>query len=472
MNRKLKCGKRLVAALLSFLMVFSNIGSNVSFAAAGLTPAVKAKTVSGDDDAVFSVSAQDLLAAVEKGEAAAAEAAKTSVEGPGAAITTASASNAEKTAAGPGVKAVVASASNASASNAKKSGTTEDTVKKQLGADYEIAPAYTGKANTDKMTVRTFVKGDTLIFWYTNSDDMARFAKIEINGYYTESVRVSKMSDDGAPGTEKSELPISSVREVSKAAPLTYPEFNDEVQVGDATITLHAEEGIIPEGIHAEATEVTEELGDKIKEKMEETDTDKKVTGVVAYDIKLVDQKNNVLADSDWQGSVEVTITSPEIKEAAKEADSLEVSHVDTRSSEKLSADNAASVSKDELKVEKVTEKNVTAGEAAAMNSIVFDATHFSVYAITLKKNAYSVGATINIQPRDTSNQDISGNIAVDAKTYFVNNNNLSSVAAATDAIVADTTSGFGLGTNYTFVKAELANGTKITKLGYSQGKI
>jgi hypothetical protein len=130
MNRKLKCGKRLVAALLSFLMVFSNIGSNVSFAAAGLTPAVKAKTVSGDDDAVFSVSAQDLLAAVEKGEAAAAEAAKTSAEGPGTAITTASASNAEKTEAGPGVKAVVASASNASASNAKKSGTTEDTVKK------------------------------------------------------------------------------------------------------------------------------------------------------------------------------------------------------------------------------------------------------------------------------------------------------------------------------------------------------
>jgi uncharacterized repeat protein (TIGR02543 family) len=254
------------------------------------------------------------------------------------------------------------------------------------------------------MTVRTFVKGDTLIFWYTNSDDMARFAKIEINGYYTESVRVSKMSDDGAPGTEKSELPISSVREISKAAPLTYPEYKESISMNGATITLYAEEGILPAGTHAKAAEVTEELGDKIAEKVKADAASKgekkAVAAVIAYDIKLYDKDDQQLSDDDWNGSVEVTITGNKVEEVAASAEAAKeenkadakvtVLHVDN-GSETLTKDNAGSVDASQLKVETLDEAEnevAVSGDTAS-----FKAKHFSIYALV---SSSATGSDLN----------------------------------------------------------------------------
>ncbi len=47
---------------------------------------------------------------------------------------------------------------------------------------------------------------------------------------------------------------------------MAHPEFNASYVSSDGvTISLHAEEGILPEGTELDVTEVTEALGDTIK---------------------------------------------------------------------------------------------------------------------------------------------------------------------------------------------------------------
>ena len=60
---------------------------------------------------------------------------------------------------------------------------------------------------------------------------------------------------------------VASLEETENVA---HPEFNASYVGSDGvTISLHAEEGILPEGTELDVTEVTEAIGDTIKEKME-----------------------------------------------------------------------------------------------------------------------------------------------------------------------------------------------------------
>ena len=67
---------------------------------------------------------------------------------------------------------------------------------------------------------------------------------------------------------------------------MAHPEFNASYVSSDGvTISPHAEEGILPEGTELDVTEVTEVIGDTIKEKMEGESEDAVVNKVLAYDI-------------------------------------------------------------------------------------------------------------------------------------------------------------------------------------------
>ena len=70
---------------------------------------------------------------------------------------------------------------------------------------------------------------------------------------------------------------------------VAHPEFSASyVSSEGVTISLHAEEGILPEGTELSVTEVTDALGDTIKEKMDSETEGTTVHSVLAYDINLL----------------------------------------------------------------------------------------------------------------------------------------------------------------------------------------
>ena len=118
---------------------------------------------------------------------------------------------------------------------------------------------------------------------------------------------------------------VASLEEVEG---MSHPEFHASYEASDGvTITLHAEEGILPEGTELDVTEVTAELEDAVKEKIEgeASEEDKKVTAVLAYDINLMLDGEKL--DNSWsnQGYVDVTFAGPKIEELTKDADTLKV---------------------------------------------------------------------------------------------------------------------------------------------------
>ena len=208
---------------------------------------------------------------------------------------------------------------------------------------------------------------------------------------------------------------VASLEETENAA---HPEFNASYVSSDGvTISLHAEEGILPEGTELDVTEVTEALGDTIKEKMEGESEGAVVNTVLAYDINLL--YNGEKLSNSWSedGYVDVTFTGAPIQEMTETSDKVEIVAVDDTSKTQLTAEKAEAVEASELKLESVSEQSV---EGAAVEEVGFKAEHFTIYAITSKRGqsvtgmvelndgTYGIGKTIEVYVNDTS--DTEGN--------------------------------------------------------------
>lgn len=171
---------------------------------------------------------------------------------------------------------------------------------------------------------------------------------------------------------------VASLEETENVA---HPEFNASYVSSDGvTISLHAEEGILPEGTELDVTEVTEALGDTIKEKMESESEGAAVNKVLAYDINLL--YNGEKLSNSWSedGYVDVTFTGAPIQEMTETSDKVEIVAVDDTSKTQLTAEKAEAVEASELKLESVSEQSV---EGEAVEEVGFKAEHFTIYAIT-----------------------------------------------------------------------------------------
>ncbi len=176
--------------------------------------------------------------------------------------------------------------------------------------------------------------------------------------------------------TEDLEI-VASLKETVGVA---HPEFSASyVSSEGVTISLHAEEGILPEGTELSVTEVTDALGDTIKEKMDSETEGTTVHSVLAYDINLL--YNGKKLSNSWSesGYVDVTFTGAPIQEMTEASDKVEIVAVDDTSKTQLSAENAAEAEAGELKLETVSEQNV---EDAAVEEVGFKAEHFTIYAV------------------------------------------------------------------------------------------
>lgn len=174
---------------------------------------------------------------------------------------------------------------------------------------------------------------------------------------------------------------LEIVASLEETVGVAHPEFSASyVSSEGVTISLHAEEGILPEGTELSVTEVTDALGDTIKEKMDSETEGTTVHSVLAYDINLL--YNGKKLSNSWSesGYVDVTFTGAPIQEMTEASDKVEIVAVDDTSATKLSADNAAEAEASELKLETVGEQNV---EGTAADEVGFKAEHFTIYAVT-----------------------------------------------------------------------------------------
>ena len=174
---------------------------------------------------------------------------------------------------------------------------------------------------------------------------------------------------------------LEIVASLEETVGVAHPEFSASyVSSEGVTISLHAEEGILPEGTELSVTEVTDALGDTIKEKMDSEAEGTTVHSVLAYDINLL--YNGKKLSNSWSesGYVDVTFTGAPIQEMTEASDKVEIVAVDDTSKTQLSAENAAEAEAGELKLETVSEQNV---ENAAVEEVGFKAEHFTIYAVT-----------------------------------------------------------------------------------------
>ena len=160
-----------------------------------------------------------------------------------------------------------------------------------------------------------------------------------------------------------------------------YPAFFHEETVGDVTITISAETGILPAGVSAQIREVTQQVETAVKEKDQDENGEQNIAAVLAYDITLFD-KNGVELDNSWSenGGVRVSFTGAKIAEESQNVDEVKVSHLDL---------GEASV-EDGITAEDIQDmeqvglaKDVSDGRT--IDTIGFTAEHFSVYTVTFQ---------------------------------------------------------------------------------------
>ena len=109
----------------------------------------------------------------------------------------------------------------------------------------------------------------------------------------------------------------------------SHPAFNEEKTINGVTITVSAEEGILPEGTYLSVEEVTDKVADAVKENVE-AEEETTINAVMAYDINLMlDGKK--LSNAYWNGNyVNVEFSGERIEEIKKNASKIEIGPLET----------------------------------------------------------------------------------------------------------------------------------------------
>jgi hypothetical protein len=222
---------------------------------------------------------------------------------------------------------------------------------------YEISPKNSATIEGEKEVV----KGEDLSFTVEPG------SKYVISSVKAADEELTSVSDESEADKtyELKDIEEDVTVAVTMETEVAHPAFHAEQTVNGVTITLDAEEGVLPEGVTMKAEEVTGQVTDDVRDAEE----DESAT-VIAYDITLYDADGGVLANDAWNknGSVTVNFSGDRITEASKDADQVDVLHVD----------DSGNVS-DPL-------KTVDVQDGETVDSVTFDAEHFSTYVLWFDK--------------------------------------------------------------------------------------
>ena len=191
---------------------------------------------------------------------------------------------------------------------------------------------------------------------------------------------------------------------LEEIVPGTHPAFNQAKTVNGVTVTVTAEEGIIPEGTELTVTEVTDQVQEAVIEKTasdEEADTN--VTAVIAYDINLMLDGKKL--NNDWGQShhVNVKFSGERIEQLSKEADTLQVATLETPTETVEAALGGTeempvvdNITPDNIQINAEGRESIDVAGEASVEAVEFEARHFTVIAL-LAENGIAVQATQNV---------------------------------------------------------------------------
>ena len=148
------------------------------------------------------------------------------------------------------------------------------------------------------------------------------------------------------------------------------PAFFAEKSIDGVTITLKAEEGVLPEGTVATVTDVTEAEKESVIGKKQTSD--ETVTDALVYDINLYYNDEKLT----WEeGTVQVSFSGEPVEKIADQSDKLEIACVDGEAYDTVSVQDV---------------------QKAEVSAVSFDAEHFTNYALVGVREAESYEFTIN----------------------------------------------------------------------------
>lgn len=185
---------------------------------------------------------------------------------------------------------------------------------------------------------------------------------------------------------------------LEEEVPGSHPAFDQSKTVNGVTVSVTAEEGIIPEGTVLEVTEVTDQVKDAVIEKAASDESDvSNVTDVIAYDINLMLDGKKLNNDWGKNHHVNVKFSGERVEQLSKNADTLQVATLETPTE---TVEAALGGTEEMPVVDNITADNIqinaegrdsidVAGEAS-LKEVEFEAKHFSIDALiaTADKNS------------------------------------------------------------------------------------
>lgn len=223
---------------------------------------------------------------------------------------------------------------------------------------------------------------------------------------------------------------------LEEIVPGTHPAFNQAKTVNGVTVTVTAEEGIIPEGTELTVTEVTDQVQEAVIEKTaNEEEADTKVTAVIAYDINLMLDGKKL--NNDWGQShhVNVKFSGERIEQLSKEADTLQVATLETPTETVEAALGGTeempvvdNITPDNIQINAEDRKSIDVAGEASVDAVEFEAKHFTIYTITFgNNNSSSYGVRIiqldengDVISMDTGTISVTGtNVGIESVLSF-----------------------------------------------------
>ena len=338
-----------------------------------------------------------------------------------------------------------------------------DVSEEGYGVTYAIEPFGTAYVKGPEAVA----ENETLSFTVTPQAGY-EISTVTVNG---EAASADEVENSDASDRGKRRYTITGVAEeqevvITTAAMGTYPEYQFNKTINGVTISLHAEQGILPAGTEARIKEITDKVEDAVKEKAaKETGAESTVNGVLAYDIKLY--CNGKELDNSWsdQGYVNVTFSGAPIKEKSLTADSIEIIHMSTDVD--MSADTVEKISAEEVTALDAVADPIAVDGEKAVNEISFEAEHFSTYMIEFVSGRKSVSLKVHLMDINTGNEIdyINGGFTV---------RDTGAVYQVSD-LAALTLDDLNLSKQYNFIKATLKSkpdGTELKAFYYFNGKL
>ena len=317
---------------------------------------------------------------------------------------------------------------------------------------YTVEPAGTAYAEGPEM----IAENQALSFTVTPQIGY-EVSAVTVNGETLEAEEAegSDASDPGRRHYTITEVTGEQEVVITTAATGEHPEFRFEKMMNGVTVSLHAEQGILPAGTEARITEVTNKVKDAVREKSANvTGEESTVNDVLAYDIKLY--YNGEELDNSWSdhGYVDVTFAGAPIKEKSQAADSIDILHLNMDVD--VAAETVDRVSPEEVTALEAVAAPVMVGNENAVNEVSFEAEHFSTYTIRFVSVLTWADLKIHLMDMSTGKE-------IDYSNGMITESVIPGIPYSVSYYAGMVLDKLNLSKEYTFVKATLKNDDKDT---------